>query len=107
MQIAIVIHKEERTDYGVTVPDIPGCFSSGSTMESAIENAKEAILFHVTGLLEDGEPIDFDFREIDELKKIDRYSDGTFVLVDVDIDPSNLENHSLDLAIKNAKPMFE
>ncbi|MFP3374822.1 MULTISPECIES: type II toxin-antitoxin system HicB family antitoxin, partial [Gammaproteobacteria] len=29
--------------YGVIVPDLPGCFSAGDTLDEAIKNAKEAI----------------------------------------------------------------
>jgi hypothetical protein len=28
---AVVIHKDKKSDYGVTVPDLPGCFSAGDT----------------------------------------------------------------------------
>jgi predicted RNase H-like HicB family nuclease len=41
-------------DYGVIVPDLPGCFSAGATFDEAIHNAQEAILLHLDGLLEDG-----------------------------------------------------
>jgi predicted RNase H-like HicB family nuclease len=33
-----------KTAYGVVVPDLPGCFSAGDTMDEAISNAEEAIL---------------------------------------------------------------
>ncbi|HET7925874.1 MAG TPA: type II toxin-antitoxin system HicB family antitoxin, partial [Rhodanobacteraceae bacterium] len=33
--------------YGVIVPDLPGCFSAGDTLEEAIANAEEAILLHL------------------------------------------------------------
>ncbi|MDR8449432.1 type II toxin-antitoxin system HicB family antitoxin, partial [Acinetobacter baumannii] len=39
------------------VPDIPGCFSAGDTLEEAIENVKEAISGHLEILAEDGEEI--------------------------------------------------
>ena len=29
MRYPIVIHKDEGSSYGVTVPDLPGCFSGG------------------------------------------------------------------------------
>ena len=29
--------------FGVVVPDLPGCFSAGDTLDEAIDNAKEAI----------------------------------------------------------------
>jgi predicted RNase H-like HicB family nuclease len=57
MKYPVLIHKESSSDFGVTVPDLPGCFSAGATMEEALENAHEAILTHVEGLLMDQEPI--------------------------------------------------
>jgi predicted RNase H-like HicB family nuclease len=53
----VLIHKESSSDFGVTVPDLPGCYSAGTTMEEALENAHEAVLTHVEGLLMDQEPI--------------------------------------------------
>ena len=32
----------DDTAFGVVVPDLPGCFSSGDTLEEAIDNANEA-----------------------------------------------------------------
>ncbi|MFC1574414.1 type II toxin-antitoxin system HicB family antitoxin, partial [Candidatus Latescibacterota bacterium] len=29
MNYPIVIHKDKNSSYGVIVPDLPGCFSSG------------------------------------------------------------------------------
>jgi predicted RNase H-like HicB family nuclease len=48
---------DAKHDCGVVVPDLPGCFSAGATLDEAIQNANEAILLHIDGLLEDGEPI--------------------------------------------------
>ena len=57
MQFPIVIHKDEESGYGVTVPDLPGCFSAGDTLEETIESAHEAVACHLEGLLMDGEPV--------------------------------------------------
>jgi hypothetical protein len=35
---------DARHAWGVTVPDLPGCFSAGDTMEEALDQAREAIL---------------------------------------------------------------
>ncbi|MFT5470013.1 MAG: putative RNase H-like HicB family nuclease [Verrucomicrobiales bacterium] len=43
----IVIHKDPDSDFGVTVPDLPGCFSAGSTFEEALTMAREAIEGHL------------------------------------------------------------
>jgi predicted RNase H-like HicB family nuclease len=57
MRYPIVIHKDPDSSYGVTVPDIPGCFSAGDTLEEAMLNATEAIECHIEGLLIDDEEI--------------------------------------------------
>ena len=43
------------TAYGVVVPDLPGCFSAGDTLEEAFDNAREAIEAHCEALAEDGQ----------------------------------------------------
>ncbi|MEE9405322.1 MAG: type II toxin-antitoxin system HicB family antitoxin [Algisphaera sp.] len=55
MRYPIVIHKDPKSCFGVTVPDLPGCFSAGDTLDEAIEQAREAIIFHLEGLAEDGQ----------------------------------------------------
>jgi len=37
MRYPITLQKDPGSDYGATVPDLPGCFSAGETMESALE----------------------------------------------------------------------
>ena len=44
-------------NYGVTFPDIIGCFSAGTSIEEAISMAQEAAECHIEGLLLDSEPI--------------------------------------------------
>ena len=53
----IVIHKDPGSAYGVTVPDLPGCFSAGDTVKETLKHAREAIEFHMECLLLDGDPI--------------------------------------------------
>jgi len=57
MRYPVVIHKDRKSDYGVTVPDLPGCFSAGETMEDALTNAVEAIECLIEGLLLEGDEI--------------------------------------------------
>jgi predicted RNase H-like HicB family nuclease len=33
--------------FGVVVPDLPGCFSAGDTLDDALINSREAILLHL------------------------------------------------------------
>ena len=46
---------DSKHAYGVVVPDLPGCFSAGDTLDEALTNAREAILLHLEGLLDDGQ----------------------------------------------------
>ena len=44
MRYPIVIEPgDEKTAYGVIVPDLPGCFSAGDTLDEAFDRAREAI----------------------------------------------------------------
>lgn len=52
-----LIHKEPGSDYGVSFPDFPGCITAGATVEEARRMAGRALVFHIAGLLEDGETI--------------------------------------------------
>jgi predicted RNase H-like HicB family nuclease len=85
MRYPIVLHKDPNTEYGVTVPDLPGCFSAGSDIEQAIDNAQEAILCHVEGILIDNEPLPT-ANSIEHHQANADYADGiSWALVDVDL----------------------
>ena len=32
MKFPVVLHKDADSEYGVTVPDVPGCFSAGAAV---------------------------------------------------------------------------
>jgi predicted RNase H-like HicB family nuclease len=56
MRYAIVIEKGAR-NYAAYVPDLPGCVSTGATLEEVKTEIREAIEFHLEGMKEDGTPI--------------------------------------------------
>jgi predicted RNase H-like HicB family nuclease len=39
MKFALALHTDDGVKYGVNVPDLPGCFSAGDTLDEAIEMA--------------------------------------------------------------------
>ena len=84
MRFPIVIHKDSGSDYGATVPDLPGCFSAGSTMDEALSNAVEAIECHVEGLLVDGEPLPSPLT-VGHYSAQRIFAKGVWALVDVDV----------------------
>ncbi len=53
---AVVIEKGPN-NYSAFVPDLPGCITTGRTLEEIEENIREAIELHLEGMREDGEPI--------------------------------------------------
>ena len=56
MRYAIVIEKAEN-NYAAYVPDLPGCVTTGETIEETEQQMREAIEFHIRGLREDGLPV--------------------------------------------------
>ena len=55
MRYAIVIEKAED-NYSAYVPDLPGCIATGATVAEVESEIREAIIFHLEGLREDGLP---------------------------------------------------
>jgi predicted RNase H-like HicB family nuclease len=84
MRYPVVIHKDPESDYGVTVPDLPGCFSAGATLDEALQEAVEAIETHLEGMLLDGESIRSP-KSIDNHQSNPDYAEGIWALVTVDI----------------------
>ncbi len=56
MRYAIVIEKAPG-NYSAYVPDLPGCVATGATVAEVEEEIRDAIVFHLDGLREDGLPV--------------------------------------------------
>ncbi len=56
MEYTVVLEKGEFS-YGAFVPDLPGCIAAGESKEEVLELIKEAIEFHIEGLMAEGEVI--------------------------------------------------
>jgi predicted RNase H-like HicB family nuclease len=53
---AIVIERGEH-NLSAYVPDLPGCITTGRSVEEIERNIREAIELHLEGLRDDGQPI--------------------------------------------------
>lgn len=84
MRYPIVIHKDSDSDFGVTVPDVEGCFSAGESLEEAIDMAREAIECHLEGMLMDGEAIPVP-TSMEAHQQNQDYANGIWALVDIDL----------------------
>lgn len=51
-----VIEKAEN-NYSAYLPDVPGCVSTGDTVDETLQNIKEALEFHLETLQEDGDTL--------------------------------------------------
>jgi len=98
MKYPIVIHKDPTSDYSVTIPDLPGCFSAGSTIEEAISMAQEAAECHIEGMLIDSEPIPTP-SDIEVHKDKPDYRDGIWALVAVDISKLSLKTKRINITM--------
>jgi len=47
----------ESTAFGVVIPDLPGCFSAGDTLDDALTNAEEAAAAWIDAALDAGTAI--------------------------------------------------
>lgn len=52
-----VIFEWTGNNYSAYVPDLPGCISTGKTLEDSERNIREAISLYIETLKEDGKPI--------------------------------------------------
>ncbi len=98
MKYSIVVHKDSNSDYGVTVPDIPGCYTAGSSMEEAIDMAQEAIECHIEGFLIDSDPIPLS-STIEEHQKNPEYNNGVWAIVEVDISKLSVKSKRVNITV--------
>ncbi|HEX3384162.1 MAG TPA: type II toxin-antitoxin system HicB family antitoxin [Mucilaginibacter sp.] len=54
MDYLVVFEKASDGSIWAKVPDLPGCYSFGETLDEAKTQIKEAIEFHIEGLKEEG-----------------------------------------------------
>ena len=56
LKFAVIVEQGEH-NYSAYSPDLPGCVTTGMTIEETVKNMEEAIVFHLEGLQEDSRPI--------------------------------------------------
>jgi len=57
LQYLVRINKDATSDWGASVPDLPGCVATGKTLDTTMRRIQGAIELHIQGLREDGERI--------------------------------------------------
>ena len=85
MEYIAYLHKDRKSDYGVSFPDFPGCVTAGKSLEEARRMAVEALALHIGGMAEDGEAIP-EPSTIDDLAKDPAMKGAVAFLVTVDLE---------------------
>jgi predicted RNase H-like HicB family nuclease len=68
-RFAVVFEKAD-SNWAAYVPDLPGCITTGATLDETKRNIREAVELHLEAMKEVGEPIpasttDVDFIELE------------------------------------------
>lgn len=84
MDYIAYLHKDRKSDFGVSFPDFPGCVTAGKTLDDARRMAVEALSLHIEGMIEDGEEIP-EASTLDDLAGDPALKGAVAVLVSVDV----------------------
>lgn len=98
-----VVHKDPDSAFGVTFPDLPGCFSAADHLDDVLPNASEALMLW----FEDHDPGDFVPSELSAINAMvaDDLAAGAFLIAVPRVTSAGKSvrvNLSLDLGILDA-----
>ena len=54
MRYVVRINRDPGSDWGASVPDLPGCVATGKTIDVALRRIQGAIELHLRGMKADG-----------------------------------------------------
>ena len=52
-----VVYERAPNNYCAYAPDVPGCVSTGESWDKIQDNIREALAFHIEGLIMDDDPV--------------------------------------------------
>ena len=73
----------ERTAFGIVVPDLPGCFSAGDTLDESMLAVEEAVAAWIDAALDAGDAIPYP-SSLDVIQTDAAFAGWTFAVVSVD-----------------------
>ncbi len=92
--------KEKRRRLRRFFPDFPGCVFGGKTLDQALENAREGIIFHIEGLLQAGETLP-EPTYLEDIKKNPHLPTGQLKRLNITMDTGLLAE--IDQAVKSGR----
>jgi len=54
LRYLVRINEDPHSDWGASVPDLPGCVATGKTIDAALRRIQVAIVLHLEGIRADG-----------------------------------------------------
>ena len=54
LRYLVRINKDPNSDWGASVPDLPGCVATGKTIDSVLRRIQVALRLHLSGMRADG-----------------------------------------------------
>lgn len=54
LQYLVRIDKDPDSDWGASIPDLPGCVATGKRIDQALRRIERAVALHIRGMREDG-----------------------------------------------------
>ncbi len=95
----VVVYKDPDSDYGTEVPDLPGCYSAGTTVSEALQQAREAIYAHLEGMAKDAE-VAPQASDLSDIRELDNYDDAfTFAAVEIDVSKVSVETARVNIML--------
>jgi predicted RNase H-like HicB family nuclease len=84
MRYPILIEEgTETTAFGVVVPDLPGCFSAGDTLDEALDAAKDAAASWLDATLDTGDMVPSP-SSLDAVRRLPGYEGWTIGVIELD-----------------------
>jgi predicted RNase H-like HicB family nuclease len=84
MRYPILIEEgTETTAFGVVVPDLPGCFSAGDTLDEALDAAKDAAAAWLDATLDTGDIVPSP-SSLDAVRRLPGYAGWTIGIIELD-----------------------
>ena len=96
MLYPVIVHKDPASDYGITVPDFPGVFSGGSSLDEALTNVQDALETYYEGEEVEALPVP---TPLDTVIVSDAAHSGAVVLVDVNFDFLNTRSVPVNITL--------
>lgn len=84
MRYPILIEEgSDDTAFGVVVPDLPGCFSAGDSLDEALDAVTEAAAAWIDAALDAGQPVPPP-SPLETVRRLPGYQGWTLGIVDID-----------------------